>query len=660
MGGSASKQVSKDTVGLIDPGANNTKLIQTMDQLFQQLLTSTNPIHFKEALKGSSEGLCGGMLVILQPEIEKEFQRLAIQDPYAKNSSKAIIQSVFKGYETIEDFSSSALSKTLCREITLFFLRMIILVATCTLSVRPNRLMTGLLGTLGSQLVEPAKQMEEIGLLKYKGQVEIVLKEGQARKPDQPSSEFKDLFRPLSLAREDDNLRSIIKTVLKSEATSSNPDKVVKKDKDPLFLVVFQSNEYVFDLQNMVVYQNKVMENGRVGVMSLSTTILDAFKSDEQLRAEEKAREKARGGSRKHRSKRVRFTRKALKGGDPSVDIQYYLFNRTMVGCAKTDPKRSLCTSSPELRVSRTDAPIDFVSKVINHYTSVFNGSVDSKETVKKEGVEIEFKVKGSTDKVYTGLTLLEPKTYERLNLLLESSEAGKIQEGTSLAVYRAYTLASGYANNELQTYICHDRWGAANIKLTDLPFFALFEQLYNDHQGMQMEPETKDKYRSFINKLSAYGTVEKISDDPSLQNLRFRNLTKDTPLCKASLSGFNTIKDASVISGVFGEYAVITKEYTDLIESITKIMDKVFDYKLFLKEDRIKLRPIFVTDPRGAQKVLTEIIEEARTTLENHILAVEDSYMKGVALLTGGTIETLLKASPPTGDKIDLKSLVV
>ena len=174
------------------------------------------------------------------------------------------------------------------------------------------------------------------------------------------------------------------------------------------------------------------------------------------------------------------------------------------------------------------------------------------------------------------------------------------------------------------------------------------------------MEPETKDKYRSFINKLSAYGTVEKISDDPSLQNLRFRNLTKDTPLCKASLSGFNTIKDASVISGVFGEYAVITKEYTDLIESITKIMDKVFDYKLFLKEDRIKLRPIFVTDPRGAQKVLTEIIEEARTTLENHILAVEDSYMKGVALLTGGTIETLLKASPPTGDKIDLKSLVV
>jgi hypothetical protein len=419
--------------------------------------------------------------------------------------------------------------------------------------------------------------------------------------------------------------------------------------------VVFQSNEYVFDLQNMTVYQNKVMENGKVGVMSLSTTILDAIKEDRlpPLRT---------GGSRKHRSRGARMTRKAMKGGDAPVDIQYYMFNRTMTGCVKTDPKRSLCTSSPEKRVSKDMTPLDFVRDVIMHYTSVFNGSVDSKETIKKEGVEIEFKLKGSSsEKVYTGMTLMEPKTYERLNLLLESSEAGKIQEGTSLAVYRAYTLASGYANNELQTYICHDRWGKDHIKLIDLPFFAMFEQLYNDHQGMKMEPDTKDKYRSFINKLSAYGTVEKTNDseESSIQTLQFRDLTKDTNLCKASLSGFNTIKDATAISGVFGEYAMITKEYTDLIESITKIIDKVFDYKLFLKENRIKLRPIFVTDPRGAQKVLTEIIEEARAILEEHILAVEDSYMKGVSILTGTTVETLLKSSPPTGDKNGFGSLI-
>lgn len=655
MGGNASKQITEDKVGIIDPGANNTKLIQTMNHLFQQLLTSTNPIDFKEALKGSSQGLCGGMLVILQPEIEKEFQRLAIQDPLSKNSSKSIIQSVFKGYETIEDFSSSALSKALCSEITLFFLRMIILVATCTLSVRPNRLMTGLLGTLGSQLVEPAKQKEEIGLLKMKGMVEIPLKEGVPRKSDQPSSEMKDIFKPLSSVKDDDILRSMIKTVLKSDATSTNPDKIVKKDKDPLFLVVFASNEYVFDLQNMLVYQNKVIENGKVGVMSLSTTILDAIK-------ETKLPPVRSGGSRKHRSRGARITRKAIKGGDPVVDIQYYLFNRTMSGCVKSDPKRSLCTTSPEKHISKDMAPLDFVRDVIMHYTSVFNGSVDSKETIKTEGAQIEFNLKeSSSEKIYTGMTLMEPTTYERLNLLLESSEAGKIQEGTSLAVYRAYTLASGYANNELQTYICHDRWGTSNIKLTDLPFFALFEQLYNDHKGEQMEPDTREKYISFINKLSAYGTVENTNDseEPSMQTLQFRDLTKDTNLCKASLSGFNTIKDASAISGVFGEYAVITKEYTDLIEYITKIMDKVFDYKLFLKEDRIKLRPIFVTDPRGAQKVLTEIIEEARAILEEHILAVEDSYMKGVAILTGTTVETLLKSSPPTGDKNGFGSLV-
>jgi len=158
------------------------------------------------------------------------------------------------------------------------------------------------------------------------------------------------------------------------------------------------------------------------------------------------------------------------------------------------------------------------------------------------------------------------------------------------------------------------------------------------------MEPATAEKYNTFINKFTAIGTLEPATQgtDQTFANLQFKK-----SLCKKVLPGFDEIKeDPSTISEVLDQYKIIATSLVKLIENITKVLDKIIDFPLFTKENRITLRPIFITDTRGAQKVLTGLIEEARTLLENHILEVEQAYITGVTTILNKT-ESLL--SNPT-----------
>ena len=246
MGVAASKEEAiGDKVGLIDVGPANDKLIQLMSQLFQQLLTATNPINFQEALKGAEDGTCKGMLVLLEPTIAKEFERLAIEDP--GSSSKEVVQSVFKGYDTIEDFSSTTLSKTLCRQITLFFLRLVILTGTCMLSIRPNKLMTGLLGTMGSDLISKTKEFDGIARLVFEEKVTATLPTPREAGKDEKKPEGDSLraderigprrltpFKPFESAGSDRKLISILGTIF-SLADSS----VVKIKTTEYFAILF-------------------------------------------------------------------------------------------------------------------------------------------------------------------------------------------------------------------------------------------------------------------------------------------------------------------------------------------------------------------------------------------------------------------------------------
>ena len=304
----------------------------------------------------------------------------------------------------------------------------------------------------------------------------------------------------------------------------------------------------------------------------------------------------------------------------------------------------------------------------MTYYKKVFDGSEYSKVVIEKHGAKIEA-VAGTaaTAKGYSDLTLENKDTYARLQNLLETGSVGKLEEGTCLAVYRAYLLASGIiktdTGNQMKTYICHDKWAEKQKVLNDLPLFSLLEQLYRDRLGNQMEPATKNKYELFIDELVAKGTVGYISESAeqkkTFSNLQFRNITKGNSFCKEKQTGLDTITDTTVISDVIAEYKDISKELISLIDDITKIIDKIINFSLFIREGRIKLNPVFVTDKRGAQVVLSEFIAIVRDKMEQHILKVEASYARGFSAISGSSVDSVLPGEIPPSNNT-AKGLVV
>ena len=124
---------------------------------------------------------------------------------------------------------------------------------------------------------------------------------------------------------------------------------------------------------------------------------------------------------------------------------------------------------------------------------------------------------------------------------------------------------------------------------------------------------------------------------------MEFKALSKESELCRGGKTGLDTVTDTGIVGNTIQYYNAIALDLVNLIEKVTKIIDEIIDFSLFIKEERIKLRPIFVTDSRGAQVVLTEFIEKTRMILEEHILKVEDAYYQGFSILANTTIKSTI-----------------
>jgi len=694
MGAGASTTSASEKGGIIQVGTAKEKIIAAMDRMFQQLLSSTNPINFKQALEATGKQTCSGILVILQPSIDKEFQQLAFEDP----ESKQIIKSIFKGYESIEDFSSTVLTKTLCKEITLFFLRLIILIGTCVISIRPNKAMTGLLGTIGSSFVEVPSESQGI--------TKIIMAEmvKDSDKKDDPAidqkTNQKTIFKKLSDDKKDSGLSDLLRIVLEKEEPS------IKKRSGDYVVFIYNGKEYVIDIQQLFVYRNEKDTAKKVGVLSLTTlsedppekeTPKDSGRNRQRSDQRQDRRQDQRqdrqpyqgqgqvarpiqGGTRKHRApsgtrqtRRMRFVggdidmsisaMKLKQSGEPRSQ-QYFIYNRTDDTCNNADPKRVTCPLSQEkdYSISTETTPIELIDDIMSYYKKAFDGTPLSNTIIDKYGAKIEsFQKSGASVTGYDNLTLENKDTYARLQNLLETGSVGKLEEGTCLAVYRAYLLASGIIKtdegNQLKTYICHDKWAEKARVLNDLPFFSLLEQLYRDRLGKEMEPSTKNKYELFIDELVTKGTVGYISESAEpkkvFNNLQFKSITKGNTYCKEKQTGLDTVTDTTTINDVIAEYNDISNELVSLIEQVTKIIDKIIDFSLFIREGRIKLSPVFVTDKRGAQVVLSEFIATTREMMEKHILKVEASYVRGFSAISGSSIESVLAGDVPASNEI-------
>jgi hypothetical protein len=199
-------------------------------------------------LEATGSKACSGILVLLAPTVEKEFQRIAFPDPGA---AQQVVQAMFKGYESIDDFSSDLISKTMCKEITLFFLRLIILVGTCVISIRPNKALTGILGTIGSSFSEQFDTFQGIVKIKMDGIAKPVPLAAEAeRKPDERAEKKEKIFDTLIRHPNDLVLRQAIKVILEKDLKQT----VKRKAGDYYIVVGPDGKEYVIDIFNLFVY----------------------------------------------------------------------------------------------------------------------------------------------------------------------------------------------------------------------------------------------------------------------------------------------------------------------------------------------------------------------------------------------------------------------
>jgi hypothetical protein len=237
----------------------------------------------------------------------------------------------------------------------------------------------------------------------------------------------------------------------------------------------------------------------------------------------------------------------------------------------------------------------------------------------------------------YRQFSITDSATYKELLKMLSDDDAMiALKEGTSLAFYRAYVLASGLTSyNEkplLQTNICNDIWGGRVI--TSTPAFGLLRNLFNDKIEAinEMYSETKEEMAQFLKDLSETGTVKSGGDTFESHNFAIIK----SPLCKQKLGSspktLINIDDEEKIEKVKEIFKAIAAELMNHIKNIEKVMNELIDLKAFVSPDsRLIIRPVFFTDKEGAMKALEKIIKKARDVLKEHYLKVERYYAEGV-----------------------------
>ena len=128
--------------------------------------------------------------------------------------------------------------------------------------------------------------------------------------------------------------------------------------------------------------------------------------------------------------------------------------------------------------------------------------------------------------------------------------------------------------NNKKVFYVCS--YGGCGSKML-CEYLAHFGTIKHVHS------------RNPPNKLTQIGTLElkEQGKEPSFDNLKF----KETQ-CKKVLPGFDEIKEnPSVANSVLNQYNIIANNLAKLIEDIVNLLNKIIDFKLFMTENRIKLR---------------------------------------------------------------------
>lgn len=250
---------------------------------------------------------------------------------------------------------------------------------------------------------------------------------------------------------------------------------------------------------------------------------------------------------------------------------------------------------------------------------------------------------------MFRRLNTLDPETYTQFQTI-QHLIMGKDTSNhtlTSPAFYRALLLITSVQRNiegkeDINTLFCDDKWTG---RMTSIVPYALLQALYYDiapttespgNISSQAKTELASVSASFrtnsIAKTYDVAPAQQGMPEPAntLSQLQFIPPSKIANIfCSKEPSGFRTTNVPNQMIILKNTYNTLQQMYNKHLENVVQLIRKVLSLQQgeFQKAKRIALRPIFVTNPDGAQRALEGFIAEGRALLAKHYLDVETAY---------------------------------
>lgn len=210
-----------------------------------------------------------------------------------------------------------------------------------------------------------------------------------------------------------------------------------------------------------------------------------------------------------------------------------------------------------------------------------------------------------------------------------------KVKEITSPAFYRAFLLASGSNEKQVDTLFCTDTW--RGVMTSTIPY-ALLQFLYYDVNGGNKSPDATEELNKVVS-LFLTNDIARPYVPGGVSPVEFSQLAFVEPktLAKAFCGEVSIGKRPIYVelqqTILKKAHQNLRRLYDDQMESVEKLMFKMLRLKNLGLQGGLQLRltDVFVTDPAGAEVVLDKFVREARQMLSDHYLKVETVYKTAI-----------------------------
>jgi hypothetical protein len=249
--------------------------------------------------------------------------------------------------------------------------------------------------------------------------------------------------------------------------------------------------------------------------------------------------------------------------------------------------------------------------------------------------------------------------SYGILNQYKESI-VGKTDDITSPAFYRATLLAAGANETSVATLFCNDTW---NGIMTDTVPYSLLQSLYYDmdQDGGRISPALSAELEQTVSQFLGNNVAKQVdSAAADFSHLAFIDPKEiASGFCKVSgVISTNLPQQKNILTSAHRE---LRNMYDAHLGNVIRFIRKILTLKEvgFGKPVSIRINPVFVTNPTGADVALERLMREARTLLSNHYLQVELTYKKAItdiaALSEGALPASAVNPPVPASNRVNV-----